>query len=47
MASSRTLSPRNSSRSYDDVLSAAHDAWVNAVAALAGGSASISDPSPA
>src|SRR5436309_14971272 len=41
MASSSTESPRNSSRSYDSVRSAAHEEWVNTAARRAGGSASI------
>src|SRR5436305_1521453 len=41
IASSRTLSPRNSRRSYDTVRSGAHDACVNATSARSGGSASI------
>src|SRR5215203_596231 len=41
-ASSRTLSPRNSSRSYEDALSGAHEGWVNAFSARLAGSSSIS-----
>src|SRR6476661_5242442 len=40
--SSSTESPRNSSRSYDSVRSAAHDEWVKTAPARSGGSASIS-----
>src|SRR5579872_6196757 len=45
MASSSTESPRNSSRSYDEVRSAAHDVCVKTAAARSGGSAAIRSPS--
>src|SRR5581483_9569103 len=41
-ASSRTLSPRNSRRSYADARSAAQEAWVNTCSSRPGGRASIS-----
>src|SRR4029077_1476245 len=41
-ASSSTESPRNSSRSYDELRSAAHEVCVKTAAARSGGSASIS-----
>src|SRR6188472_2055062 len=45
MASSRTLSPRNSRRSYESVRSSAQEAWVKTCSSLAGGSSVISRPS--
>src|SRR5262245_53476856 len=47
MASSRTLSPRNSSRSYDSARSSAQEACVNTCSALSAGSSAISRPSSA
>src|SRR5689334_16096533 len=47
IASSRTESPRNSSRSYEAVRSAAHDACVKTAAARSGESRSISSRSAA
>src|SRR5919202_4402169 len=40
-ASSRTLSPRNSSRSYDEARSGAHDEWVKTGSRRSEGSTSI------
>src|SRR6188474_2393755 len=45
MASSSTLSPRNSSRSYEDARSGAQDECVKTGSARSGGSSSISRPS--
>src|ERR687896_446151 len=47
MASSRTLSPRNSSRSYEDARSGAQDECVNTFSSRSGGRASISATRPA
>src|SRR5919202_599060 len=44
MASPRTLSPRNSRRSYDSARSSAHEACVNAWRRRSAGSSSISRP---
>ena len=44
-SSSSTLSPRNSSRSYDSARSSAHEAWVNTCSSLAAGSSEIRRPS--
>src|SRR5256712_2071515 len=41
MASSSTLSPRNSRRSYEDARSGAHDEWVNTFCSRASGRPSI------
>jgi hypothetical protein len=41
-ASSSTLSPRNSSRSYEDVRSGAHELWVKTFASSSSGRSSIS-----
>jgi hypothetical protein len=45
IASSRTLSPRNSSRSYDDARSGAQDVCVKTWSSRSGGSAAIRRPS--
>src|SRR5438477_6625341 len=41
MASSRTLSPRNSSRSYDEARSGAHEEWVKTFSSRSSGRPSI------